>query len=900
MAETYSVVAKLSAVDNGFSNKMSSALKSTTGLGSLVKTGLGFGALALIGSSALRTIGGQVSALNAEIKETNLAWKNFSANMKMSGMSSKQIKATKKDLQDFAVKTIYTSKDMASTYAQLYAVSNKTTTKLVKGFGAVAAASENPKQAMKTISTQMTQMAAKPTAAWQDFRLIMEQSPAGIARIAKNMNMSAKELVANVQAGKVKTEDLFKAIEKCADDPSLMKMTQSYKTVGQAADGLRATIATGLAPAFDVLSKAGISIVTSIMNDLSQKFGVMQDSFKGVGTEFNKAFNAIGKSLNKLTGGKKNTENFKNSMDSAANTAKKLAKWMQKNSDNIAKFIKKIPQMVSAFIGFKIALKAASHMKALSKATDAAASALPKAGTAAKVSGARMVASSKAFMMTGAGALLIAVAFKIMADAAVELAKAGAPAIGVFIGLGIALAGLGIGMVIMAKALSAISPAKLAKISMVMLAFGGAVLLVAAGMWVLAQAAKTIADGGAVAVGVLIGMGVAIGLLLLGFVVFGEALTAAIPAMLVFGATVLMIGIGIGIAAAGIGLLAQGVAALISTFPTAAQYGLQAAGGIAAVSLACMMACTAVLLLGTSLLGMGVLAVAAGVLLLAAGVMAVAGGVMLLMFGIMAIAASIGVGILFLALKGVQSSLKNIAGSAKAAASSLSSMITSINVVKAGLNGIKSAASGAIDSIKSKFSSAASSAISSGQAAGAGFTNGLRSGLAGAPAAALSCISLVLSALRRGNGGTYSIGYNLGMGVARGLNAAHGRVAAAAARIVSTANAAMRSAGAIHSPSRLTTEVGKYLSLGVAKGIYSGVSDVARAASDLISMPQISKPNVAIDAARTNDGYQYGNTIIVNTHLDINGKEFAQTTYDDRKAVDGALDQWTRYRKGIR
>ena len=47
---------------------------------------------------------------------------------------------------------------------------------------------------MKTLSQQATQMAAKPKVAWQDFKLMMEQTPAGMAAIAKEMGMSLDEL----------------------------------------------------------------------------------------------------------------------------------------------------------------------------------------------------------------------------------------------------------------------------------------------------------------------------------------------------------------------------------------------------------------------------------------------------------------------------------------------------------------------------------------------------------------------------------------------------------------------------------------------------------------------------------------------------------------------------------
>ena len=84
----------------------------------------------------------------------------------------------------------------------------------LKAFGGLAAASADPAQAMQTLSQQATQMAAKPKVAWEDFKLMLEQSPAGMAAVASEMGMSVQELITNIQAGTVSTTDFFNAIEK--------------------------------------------------------------------------------------------------------------------------------------------------------------------------------------------------------------------------------------------------------------------------------------------------------------------------------------------------------------------------------------------------------------------------------------------------------------------------------------------------------------------------------------------------------------------------------------------------------------------------------------------------------------------------------------------------------------
>lgn len=126
----YIVTAVLMAKDRNFQSTFEAANKTTQTLGGKIKSGLGFGALAGIGAKAVGVVGSGLKSLVSELDNTNSAWTSFSSNMAMSGMGSKAITATKKDLQDYAKKTVYTSKDMAATYAQLYAVNKKTYTQI--------------------------------------------------------------------------------------------------------------------------------------------------------------------------------------------------------------------------------------------------------------------------------------------------------------------------------------------------------------------------------------------------------------------------------------------------------------------------------------------------------------------------------------------------------------------------------------------------------------------------------------------------------------------------------------------------------------------------------------------------------------------------------------------------
>lgn len=242
--------------------------KGISKLSNIAQTGLGV-VIGNIATSAVQRIGQLGSELVAGLNESSAAWKTFQANMQMNGKTADEISKIKGELKDFAEQTIYSASDMASTYSQLEAVGTKNTTALVKGFGGLAAAASDPTQAMKTLSQQATQMAAKPKIAWEDFKLMVEQTPAGISAVAKTMGMSTQKLISNVQDGKVKTEEFFDAIAKTGTNADFTALATQYKTIGQATDGLIEILTGQLQPAFDTLSQVGINAISGITDKIS-------------------------------------------------------------------------------------------------------------------------------------------------------------------------------------------------------------------------------------------------------------------------------------------------------------------------------------------------------------------------------------------------------------------------------------------------------------------------------------------------------------------------------------------------------------------------------------------------------------------------------------------------------
>lgn len=263
----------LSRAQSGFSrlkgalggNMFGSAEKSSSGLFKSMAGGVAVGNMI---SKGMGLAGSGIRSMIGELNEASTSWQTFEGNMHQLGASNTQIARAKAEMQQFAQQTIYSASDMSSTYAQLAAVGTKNTAQLVKGFGGLASAADNPQQAMKTLSEQATQMAAKPKVQWQDFKLMLEQTPAGISAVAKTMGESTTQLIKDIQDGKVKTQDFLNAVAKTGTNANFSKMATQYKTVGQAMDGLKETLANKLQPAFDKVGKIGIKAVEGITDRL--------------------------------------------------------------------------------------------------------------------------------------------------------------------------------------------------------------------------------------------------------------------------------------------------------------------------------------------------------------------------------------------------------------------------------------------------------------------------------------------------------------------------------------------------------------------------------------------------------------------------------------------------------
>lgn len=869
MADSYSVTAILSAKDNGFTSTLKNALGTTDKLGSKLKGGLGFGVLTGVGQQTFNTIKGSIGGVISEINSSNLAWKTFKGNLEMLGKSSDEISAVKKELQTFAEKTIYSSSDMASTYAQLAAVGVDSADELVKGFGGLAAAAENPQQAMKTLSQQATQMAAKPTVAWQDFKLMLEQTPAGMAAVAKEMGMTTTELVTAVQSGKVATDKFFTAIKKAAGTGSdFEKMAMQYKSVGQAMDGLKETIGNKLTPSFEVLNQVGIKTVSGLIDKLSEVdadelaanvkgavdtvtefLGVAKDAFSDVGYSVKTAAKTIGEALG-ITNSKFSKtsalEAFKSACNSVAGAIKAVSKWITEHKDALSKVLPVLARVGAAFLLLKVAQKVVPGVSLLTKglkalggkAVSAIASKLSKTkkaqeavGKSSAKSSKQILTAAKSYALMGIAVLTIALGFALLTQSAIALASAGGGAIAVMAGMTIAIAALSLGFMAMLKTVT-MTPKKLTAVAIAMLAMGAAVLLISIGFAILTQASIALAAAGWGAVAVMVGMVVVIALLAVGAALLGTALTAGAVGFLAFGAALLLASVAALLAASAIQIITM-------CLPMLSAYGLDGSLAIIAISAAlvvfgaaALVAGAGALVLGAGLLvvGVAVLVIAAGFLLLAAATVIAALGLTLFAQALPILAQSGTAGAVALALLGAAFAvfaLGAAAGVLAAAGAAIAIAAFGIAMAAAAVGTL--AMSAAIKGVSTNMKTIAENAKSAEKSLKAmrKSVSVVESGLSALGGKAKSAINKLKSAFNNTASEVQSAGKKVGTGFTQGMQSSLMLAPVVAMMAAATVAAALMSGG------EKAYSAGAYVSQGFAQGMRSQLSAIRSAAAQM-------------------------------------------------------------------
>lgn len=220
------------------------------------------------------------------------------------------------------------------------------------------------------------------------------------------------------------------------------------------------------------------------------------------------------------------------------------------------------------------------------------------------------------------------------------------------------------------------------------LSLSASFLLVAGGVWIIADAVKGLAEAGPGGIEALAGITVAVVSVVAALTVASQFLAGKELVLLSLGAAIALIGVGLGV-------VISAVADLCGQLPTVAEYGPAAAAGLIEIDAAAV------------LLGISLVAAAAGMVAFTIAAAATVIGLAAASLGFDI--AAVSVGLLDIAMLALMVEMGNVSSQASDTANTIESMKGSLSIVETGLDALGGTAKKVLDGIVSMFDSSSSS-----------------------------------------------------------------------------------------------------------------------------------------------------------------------------------------------
>jgi tape measure domain-containing protein len=822
------VTAILTARDQGFAEGMKKAAMGTQSLMDKVG-GAGRSIGRLIGSGALLQIGMRSvdAGIRAITSHTGDAIKrfdtmnNFPKVMANLGVGSKAAEQSIKDLSK-GIEGLPTTLDSAALGVQRFTSANGDIRKSTKYFLAMnnaIVAGAAPVEMQSSAIEQLSQAYAKGKMDMQEWRTIQAAMPGQLKQVASAMGMTSAELGEGLRDGSISMDKFMdKMVELNEEGTGNFKSfadqaRNATDGIGTAMANLHTAITRGIADAMFAVDKAlknnKLPTIGQMINSVGDKIGKFGKKVAGVISKIDLA--GIVKSATPYW------NLFKSALEKAGAVLKKVGGFLLDHADTITKVLPWVVALGAAFKAYGIITTFVPALMSMSK-----------------------------IFGKLAGGVLAKLAPQLYATAAGETA-----------------AGTG--------AKGAAKP--MMQMGVAVLMIGAGIVLAAAGIWIMVDAAKNLAAAGWPAVGALVGLVAVLVGIAAAAAIFAAPLVAAGIALVAFGAGLLVVGIAVLVFAAALALARNAIVAILDAvakaFNSVVDTITSAVLRLAPVVIGVMMAIESIITsVGDSI---------SKILDSIAGIFD--------SIGIAAINAGIGFN---LVARGIRSLVKL----------PLADISATLIVVAGGLKKVSKAGEGLSAAGKgmqiiaretrqiSSGGSRAAAAITGIKSAAVGANMGMRAAAAGIKSSMNQVTSAAQSMMNRTKaimsrtGWARACGAQISRGFARGIRSSLGEARSAANALAAVAEKAVRKKSKIRSPSRVFIALGKLVGSGFAVGIESMARSVKHTMESLVSIPDVYTPSFAMDTGgfSMGDGYIYGgdNKFEITVISEIDGREAAR------------------------
>ncbi|MCM6870416.1 tape measure protein [Enterococcus faecium] len=238
---------------------------------SSLKSAFSFGAVAGLAHNAISSIVSGVQGLVGEAVNASDSLTKFSKTMEFANFGKSQIESSKKEMKDYADKTVYGLEDILNTTAQLASNGIPNYTELTKAAGNLNAVAGGSEETFKSVAMMLTQTAGAGKLTTENWNQLADAIP-GASGLLQDAMLKNGAYTGNfrdaMENGEITSDEFNQAITQLGMNPGAVEAAQSTDTLGGSWDRLKSTVVTAIQ---GIIEKIGVENITGFINTLSTK-----------------------------------------------------------------------------------------------------------------------------------------------------------------------------------------------------------------------------------------------------------------------------------------------------------------------------------------------------------------------------------------------------------------------------------------------------------------------------------------------------------------------------------------------------------------------------------------------------------------------------------------------------
>ncbi|HFD0882201.1 TPA: tape measure protein [Enterococcus faecium] len=239
-------------------------------LGSL-KSAFSFGAVAGLAHNAISSVVSGVQGLVGEAVNASDSLMKFSKTMEFANFGKSQIESSKKEMKDYADKTVYGLEEILNTTAQLASNGIPNYTELTKAAGNLNAVAGGSSDTFKSVAMMLTQTAGAGKLTTENWNQLADAIPgaSGLLQDAMLKNGAYTGNFRDAMAqGQITSDEFNQAITQLGMNDGAVKAATSTDTLSGSWEQMKSTVINGLQ---SIIEKIGVENITGFINTLSTK-----------------------------------------------------------------------------------------------------------------------------------------------------------------------------------------------------------------------------------------------------------------------------------------------------------------------------------------------------------------------------------------------------------------------------------------------------------------------------------------------------------------------------------------------------------------------------------------------------------------------------------------------------